>query len=386
MRPAERMERLPMYVFAALGARIRRLQGEGKDIIRLDIGSPDMPPPDALISTLCDSASLANHHGYAGYFGIPELRQAIADFYQSRYNVSLDSKSEVQPLIGSKEGIANMALAWLDPGDLALVPDPGYPTYRMGARMAGADTIAMPLLPENNFLPDLDAIPSSVARRARLMWLNYPNNPTGAVADLEFFQHLVDFASEHDILICHDAPYTDIFFDDFQPPSLLEVPGAHNVAVEFNSLSKTYNMAGWRVAMAVGNDMALSALLQIKSNIDSGIFRPIQDTAVAALSSDQGWLSERNQIYADRRNKIMQVLDEVGIKAETPSAGLYIWAEIPRGYTSREYTDKLLLEAGISLAPGTAFGECGEGYMRISLGQSYDRIEEAMDRLRSLDW
>jgi len=371
-----------MYVFASLGARIRQLQAEGVDIIRLDIGSPDMPPPDFITEALYHSAQNPRHHGYAGYFGTPALRQAIVDYYARRFGVELDTATEVLPLIGSKEGIANFALAWLDPGDLALVPDPGYPTYRMGSYLAGAETYTLPLLAENDFLPDLDAIPDDVADRARLLWLNYPNNPTGAVAPLEFFERAVAFAQRHSLLICHDAPYIEICFDGYQAPSLLQVPGAKEVAIEFNSLSKSHNMAGWRVGMAVGNAKAIGALLQVKSNIDSGIFRPIQDAAVAALNGDQGWLAERNTIYQQRRDMILNTLKEVGIHARRPKASLYIWAETPAGYSSAAFADKLLQEAGVSVTPGTAFGQHGEGYLRISLGQETKRIEEALDRLR----
>lgn len=383
MQPADRLNRVPMYVFASLGARIRKLQAEGLDVIRLDIGSPDMPPPDFIIEALHQSAQNPRHHGYAGYFGTPALRQAIADYYARRFGVELDAATEIQPLIGSKEGIVNMALAWLDPGDLALVPDPGYPSYRMGAYLAGAETYTLPLLAENDFLPDLDAIPDDVADRARLLWLNYPNNPTGAVAPLEFLERAVAFAQKHDLLICHDAPYTEICFDGYQAPSLLQVPGAKEVAIEFNSLSKSHNMAGWRVGMAVGNAKAIGALLQVKSNIDSGIFRPIQDAAVAALNGDQGWLAKRNAVYQQRRDMILETLKEIGIRARCPKASLYIWAKTPPGYTSAAFADKLLRETGVSMTPGTAFGQHGEGYLRISLGQDTERIREALGRIKA---
>ncbi|MDH7485751.1 MAG: LL-diaminopimelate aminotransferase [Anaerolineae bacterium] len=386
MQPADRLNRLPMYVFASLEARIRALQAEGVDVIRLDIGSPDLPPPDFIIEALYRSALNPDHHGYAGYSGTPALRQAIADTYAQRFGVTLDPASEVLPLIGSKEGIVNMALAWLDPGDLALVPDPGYPSYRMGAYLAGGEVYAVPLLAANDFLPDLEAIPNEVADRARLLWLNYPNNPTGAVAPLEFFERVVAFAHRHDLLVCHDAPYADIAFDSYRAPSLLQVPGAREVAVEFNSLSKSHNMAGWRVGMAVGNARAIAALLHIKSNVDSGIFRAIQDAAVAALTGDQSWLAERNAVYQQRRDMILATLDEVGLHARRPQAGLYIWPEVPPGYRAVEFADRLLRETGISITPGTAFGQYGEGYLRISLGQDTGRIKEALDRLSKFEF
>jgi len=373
---------MPPYVFAALGARLRALQAQGLDVIRLDIGSPDMPPPDFIIEAMYQSAKNPKHHGYAGYTGIPELRQAIAEYYKRRFDVDLDPNTEVLPLIGSKEGIANLALAWIDSGDLALIPDPGYPTYQMGTLMAGGTTFTMPLLAEHDFLPDLEAIPAKVADQARLMWLNYPNNPTGATATTEFFEQVVDFAHKWNILVCHDAPYTEVCYDGYRAPSLLSVPGAKTVAVEFNSLSKAYNMAGWRIGMAVGNAIAIKALLQIKSNIDSGIFRPLQDAAVMALTGDQSWLQERNAIYQERRDVILAALAERGIKARRPKASLYIWAEVPTGYTSAEFASKLLETTGVSITPGSAFGSAGEGYLRISMGQDTAKIKEAMQRLK----
>jgi LL-diaminopimelate aminotransferase len=308
------------------------------------------------------------------------------DYYDRRFSVSLLTTSEVLPLLGSKEGIVNMAMAWLDPGDLALVPDPGYPSYTMGPRMAGADTYTMPLMAGNSFLPDLASIPGEVADRARLMWLNYPNNPTGAVAPQQFLEDAVEFARMHDLLICHDAPYCEICFGSYKAPSLLQVPGAKDVAVEFNSLSKSHNMAGWRVGMAAGNSAAIAALLQVKSNTDSGIFRPVQDAAVAALSGDQDWMQDRNAIYATRRDLILETLGQLGIRADCPHASLYIWAEVPEGYRSASFVDLLLTQAGVSVTPGTAFGEHGEGYFRISLGQATPRVREALDRLKASEF
>ncbi len=383
MQPAKRLQNLPPYVFARLGKRIRKLQSEGKDIIRLDIGAPDMPPADFIIEALNRSAKDPGKHSYAGYTGTPQLRSALAQYYKNRFDVDLNPDDEVLPLIGSKEGIANMALAYLDPGDLALVPDPGYPTYRMGARLAGAETYHMPLLPENNFLPDLDAIPDDVADRARLMWISYPNNPTGAVATLEFFEKALDFARRHDILLCHDAPYVDVTYDGYKAPSLLQVPGAKEVAVEFNSLSKSYNMAGWRVGAILGNSQAVQALLQVKSNIDSGIFLPIQEAAVVALTGDQSWLADRNAIYQKRRDMILETLKEVGIEARKPQATLYIWAKVPEGYTSEEFANEWLEGIGVSVTPGSAFGDYGEGFVRISVGQHTEKIEQALERIRS---
>ena len=383
MKPAARLDSLPVYFFAALGARLKALQAQGLDVIRLDIGSPDGPPAPFIVDALTQSAADPGHHSYTGYVGTPALRQAFVDYYARRFGVALNVADEILPLIGSKEGIANIALAWLDPGDLALAPDTGYPTYRMGAYMAGAEVYAMPLLEENGFLVDLDAIPPDVARRARLMWLNYPNNPTGAIAPLSYFEQALDFCRRHDILLCHDAPYTDVCYDGYRPPSLLAIPGAKEVAVEFNSLSKSHNMAGWRVGVAAGNKVAIQALLQIKSNVDTGAFWPIQDAAVVALRGDQSWLVERNAEYQRRRDLLHDVLtNNLGLRDARPAAGLYLWPHVPEGYTSAQFVEKLLLATGISLTAGNEFGPHGEGYVRISLGQTTARVVEAAERLK----
>jgi LL-diaminopimelate aminotransferase len=382
MRVADRIGNLPPYIFAKLGRRIRELKAEGRDIILLDIGSPDLPPPDFVIETMYRSMQNPDRHGYGGYYGTPELRQAIAAYYQNRFRVRLDPDKEVAVLIGSKEGIANVALAFVDPGQTVLVPDPGYPTYGLGTLLAGGVPVSVPLLAENGFLPDLEAIPEDVARSAKILWLNYPNNPTGAIASLEFFGRAVDFAKKHDLLVCHDNPYCDVTFDGYVAPSFLQVPGALDVGLEFNSLSKTYNMAGWRVGMAVGNAGAVEALTRTKTNIDSGIFLPIQDAAAVALTGDQTWLEKRNQVYQERRDRILQTLKEMGIEARTPVASLYLWAKVPEGYDSGGFATRLLEQAGISITPGSAFGPHGEGYVRISLGMSTERIAEAMERLK----
>jgi len=381
MNVADRVRDLPPYAFAELGRRIRELNAQGKDIIRLDIGSPDLPPPDFITQAMFDSALNPSHHGYGGYYGIPALRQAMADYYKNRFGIELHPDAQVCPLIGSKEGIANVALAFVDPGSVVLVPDPGYPTYTLGTLLAGGTTRRFPLLAENDFLPDLEAIPEDVARSARILWLNYPNNPTGAVATMAFFEEAVAFAKQYDLLICHDNPYCDVTFGDYVAPSLLEVPGAMDVALEFNSLSKAYNMAGWRVGMAVGNPVAVEALARTKTNIDSGIFRAIQDAAILALTGDQTWLKDRNEIYRERRDLIWETLDRVGMPARKSVASLYLWAKAPAGYTSQEFVTRLLEEAGVSITPGTFFGEHGKGYLRISLGMSTERIQEALERL-----
>lgn len=386
MEIADRVQNLPAHFFARLGRQIQGLQAEGRDVVRLDIGSPDLPPPDFIIEAMYRSAQDHAHHGYGGFYGIPTLRRAMAGYYERRFGVSLDPERQVAPLIGSKEGIANVALAFVDPGEVVLVPDPGYPTYGLGTLLAGGVPYRVPLLAENAYLPDLELIPAEVAQAAQILWLNYPNNPIGATAPLEFFERAVAFAQRYELLICHDNPYCDLTFDGYVAPSILQVAGATNVAVEFNSLSKTYNMAGWRVGMAVGNAIAVEALARTKTNIDSGIFRPIQDAAVAALTGDQAWLKDRNEIYRERRDMVLATCQRLGLQAEKPVAAMYVWAETPAGYSSEDLAMRLLTEAGVSVTPGTAFGPHGEGYLRISLGADTERLREAMQRLEQLSF
>lgn len=386
MKVSNRIDKLPPYVFARLEKRLRQLATEGHDIIRLDMGSPDLPPPDWIIDAMYRSSQNPSYHGYSGYYGTPQFRQAIATYYDRRFSVRLDPDKEVVSLIGSKEGIANIAMAFVDPGEVVLVPDPGYPTYSLGTLLAGGVPYAVPMSAETGWLPDLGAIPADVVGAAKMLWLNYPNNPTGAVAPMQFLEQAVAFAREHDLLICYDNPYCDVTYDGYVAPSLLQVPGAMDVSLEFNSLSKTYNMAGWRVGMAVGNAQAVEALARTKTNIDSGIFRPIQDAAAQALTGDQAWLQDRNEVYRERRDLILAALREIGLHADRPLASLYVWAQTPPGVSSGNLAERLLEEAGLSVTAGTAFGEQGEGYFRISLGTSTARIRAAMDRLKQVQW
>ncbi len=383
-RLAQRVANFPPYPFAGLEKRVTEMVTAGKDVIRLDIGSPDQPPAPNIIQALDQSAQDPTHHGYAGYFGIPALRQAIAGYYLRRFDVQLDPRNQVLPLIGSKEGIFNLALAYVDPGETVLVPDPGYPTYTSGTLLAGGEVYRVPLIEKRGWLPDFSAIPHQACRCAKILWLNYPNNPTTATASLDFFAEAIAFARENDILLVHDNPYCDVCFDGYVAPSLLQVPGAKEVAIEFNSLSKSYNMGGWRVGMAVGNPEAIGVLSRLKTNIDSGIFRAVQDAAVEALAGDQEWLSERNDTYARRRDMVLRALPSAGMSANTPRSTIYIWARIPSGFTSVDFCDQLLEKAYVSITPGVVFGQQGEGYVRISLGQTTQRVEEAMERLRNL--
>jgi LL-diaminopimelate aminotransferase len=384
VRIAKRMDNIPPYIFAAVSKLIASKQAEGMDVINLGIGSPDLTPPQFIVDAMNAAAQEAVSHRYPSYSGLPELREAIADWYAQRFGVDLDPSREVVPLIGSKEGIAHVAQALIDPGDIALVPDPGYPTYSKGTILADGEVYFMPLLGENNFLPDLEAIPADVLERARCIWINYPNNPTGAVAPLSFFEEVISFARENDIAVMADNPYSDVTFDGYNAPSFLEVEGAREVGVEFNSLSKLYNMAGWRVGMAVGNETIIEALTRVKSNVDTGIFRPLQIGAIAALRGDQSWLAERNGIYQERRDVVLAGLEAAGIDVIPPKATLYVWPKTPHGYTSEEFSMKVLNEAGVWITPGNAFGPSGEGYLRISLCTSADRLREAMDRLNRL--
>jgi LL-diaminopimelate aminotransferase len=369
---SNRLANLPPYVFAVLGERLRDMQKQGIDVIRLDIGSPDLPPADNVIQSMTDTMKRPEVHGYAGYRGTPAFRQAIARYYQRRFNVTIDPETEVLPLIGSKEGIVNLCLAYLDHGDTALVPDIGYPAYSMGTLLAGGEVCWFALRPENGYLPDFESIPADVADKAKIIWLNYPNNPTRAVA----------FCKKYDILLASDNPYCDVTFDGYIAPSALQVPGAKDVTVEFMSFSKSYNMAGWRLGAAVGNTKALQTLLKVKSNMDSGHFEAIYAAGVTAVDeTPQSWLDERNAVYKSRRNRMMAALPEMGLRAEIPAGSLYVWAT-PTKLDANTYVEEALTQAHVSLAPGGSYGPGGKNYLRFSVGMSDERIDEAIRRLK----
>jgi LL-diaminopimelate aminotransferase len=380
------VQNLPDYPFALIEQRIRQLRLQGKDIIRFDAGNPDLPPPPAVIETLASAAARPDAHGYAGYWGTPEFRQAVARYYQRRFGVRLDPEREVLPLIGSKEGIVNFMLATVGPGDVVLVPSLAYPAYAMGAWLAEADVEMMPIRAEHGFLPVLETIPQAAREKARLLWLNYPNNPTGAFAPLDYYRAAVDFCHRHGIFLCSDNPYLEVVFDGASAaPSVLEVSGAKDSAVEFISMSKTYNMAGWRLGAAVGNAEALTALLAVKSKVDSGHFRAIYDAGVVALdATPQSWIDERNARYAARRDKIVAALPEIGLRLDAkPKGTLYVWAQVQDG-DDVGYTDRSLLEAGVSIAPGSIYGGDGRGYVRLSLSIADEMLDAALDRLKRL--
>ncbi len=384
IQPAQRVSNIKPYFFADLEKKINVLKKSGMEIIRLDMGSPDLPPQDFIIEALVDAARRPDMHGYGQSGGSASLRSAFAKYYQNRFTVNLDPDEEVLGLIGSKEGLFNLSQILLNPGDLVLVPDPCYPVYGIGANIAQAKTYDMPLLAKNGFLPDLSIIPEEVAKKAKLMWLNYPNNPTGAVAPLSFFEDAVRFAKEYEIVIAHDAPYVDVCFDNYSAPSLLQIKGAKDVSIEFNSLSKTYNMAGWRVGMALGNPEIIRMLRTYKSQLDSSHFKPIMKAAETALLGDQSWINNRNLIYQRRRDAVLGTLQELGFSMETPKASLYVWARLPEKYSdSIEFCDDLLHATGVSVTPGVVYGKSGAGYIRISLVITEDRITEAMKRMRN---
>ncbi len=382
IQPAGRIASFKPYFFASLNLKLAKLRSEGVNIIRLDMGSPDLPPAPFIVDALVNSARKPNTHGYAQIGGAVNYKKAIADYYRHRHEVDLDPNSEVLALLGSKEGLFNLSQVLLNPGDVAIVPDPGYPVYSGSATIAGAEVYSIPLREEDGFLPNLDAIPADIARRAKLLWLNYPNNPTGAVAPLSFFKKAIDFARENQIVIANDAPYMDICFEGYRAPSILEIEGAREVAVEFNSLSKTYNMAGWRLGMAVGNAQVISYLHTYKSQTDSSHFTAAMDAGACALTGDQTWIGERNEVYRQRRDIIVHALRQAGFSVQVPPAAIYVWAKLPTNFSdSTTYCDRLLESTGVSITPGSVYGSHGEGYVRISLGTPTDQIEEAMNRL-----
>ena len=367
MRLSQRVENLPPYLFVEISRKIAERKAKGQDVVSFGIGDPDIPTPAHIIERLCKEAHVPANQRYPESEGLPELRKTIASWYQQRFGVTLDPEKEVAPLIGSKEGIAHVALCLLNPGDIALITDPGYPVYTIGTKLAGGIPYYLPISPKNNFLPDLDNIPSDILAKVRVLWLNYPNNPTGAVADLKFFNKAVEFAKKHDICICHDGPYSEVAFDGYTPVSFLQAEGAKDVGIEFHSLSKTYNMTGWRIGMAVGNAQAINALKIMKSNLDSGIPQAIQYAAIEALNGPQNCIKEHNDIYQRRRDLIVDTLNKMGLEAQPPKASLYIWAKVPHGFTSVEFTNDLLDKVGVVVTPGTGYGSNGEGYVRLSL-------------------
>lgn len=378
---ADRLKQLPPYLFEEIDRAKQKAIDQGRPIIDLGVGDPDRPTTDSIIKKLHEASRDAATHKYALNRGLSTLREAMAGWYRSRFDVDLDPDTEVLPLLGSKEGIAHVPLAFIDPGDELLVPDPGYPPYNSGAIFAGGKVNFMPLLEENGFLPDLDAIDKETAEKSKIMFLNYPNNPTGAVCDKAFYEKIVLFAKEHNIIICADAAYTEISFDGFNPPSFLEVAGAKEVGIEFHSLSKTFNMTGWRVGMAVGNRDILDGLAKVKSNIDSGIFTAVQLAAIEALKNAEQVKAEANKIYSERRDTLVDGLNKAGWKITRPLATFYIWAPVFGEYDSFSLAKAMLEKTNIIMTPGNGFGKSGEGYIRMALTVEPDKLEEAACRI-----
>ena len=382
-KPANRIEELPPYLFMRLNQVRDAKIAQGVDVIGLGIGDPDLPTPDAVTDRLAAAGRDPANHRYCDD-GLPAYREAIANWYQDRFGVSLDPEAEIVPLLGSKEGIAHLPMAMINPGDYALVPDPGYPVYAIGTELAGGRVHYMPLTPEDRWLPDLDAIPEQVVAGAKLMWLCYPNNPTAAVADRDFFERVVEFGNRHDILICQDAAYSEVTFDGYRTGSILEVPGAKECVLEFHSLSKTYNMTGWRVGWAAGCPPAIEALSRLKSNLDSGIFAAVQAAGIAALDLPLSWIDERNAVYQRRRDRVLAALRGMDLHPEVPPASLYVWTPVPDGYDSTTFAARIIEDAGVLVTPGLGFGPGGDGHFRISLTTSDDRLDEALERLALL--
>jgi LL-diaminopimelate aminotransferase len=381
---ATRIKTLPPYLFAAIDKMKQEAIRRGVDIINLGIGDPDLPTPAPIIETLRKAAGDPKHHQYPSYEGMASFRAAVADWYHRRFHVTLDPTSEVLTLIGSKEGIGHVPLAFVDPGDIVLVPSPGYPVYPVGTSFAGGVSHIMPLTKQNGFLPDLDAVPKDIARKAKLMWLNSPNNPTSVVIGKEYFAKVVEFARTHQIIVCHDAAYSEIFYDGKRPASFLEVEGAKEVGVEFHSLSKTYNMTGWRLGFAVGNKQVLAGLGKVKSNLDSGVFQAIQEAGITALALDDSITDNLRRTYQTRRDVLVPGLKQLGLEVDSPPAAFYVWVTAPKGYTSASFTAHLLEKGGIVTTPGNGFGAPGEGYIRMTVTTSKERLAEAVERIKKI--
>lgn len=379
---AQRIKNLPPYLFARIEKVIAQKKEEGVDVISLGIGDPDMPTPDHIIAEAQRQLEVTENHQYPSSVGMLTYRKAVADFYARRFNVELDPKTEVVSLIGSKEGIAHVSWCFLNPGDVVLVPDPGYPVYDGGAILAGAEPYYMPMTAERGFLPDFAAIPEDVAKKAKMMFINYPNNPTGAVADEAFYKELIEFAKKYEILVCHDNAYSEVAYEGYKPLSFLQIPGAKEVGIEFSSVSKAYNMTGWRIGWAAGNAAVIEALGRFKTNIDSGQFQAVQYAAIAGLTGPQDVVEANNEIYRERRDVVVDGLNAMGWNLEKPKATFYIWAPVPKGFTSASFAEFVIEKAGVVVTPGNGYGQQGEGYFRISITMPKERIVEALERMK----
>lgn len=380
---AKRLTKLPPYLFAKLNKMKSSLREERKDLIDLGVGDPDLPTPSPIIKRLSQAAENPRNHRYPSYQGLLSFRRAVSQWYQRRFGVRLDPEKEVLTLIGSKEGIAHISLALINPGDIALVPDPAYPVYGAGVIFAGGKSHLLPLREENHFLPCLEKIDKKVAQRAKILFINYPNNPTGAVTTKDFFQSIVDFAKEFNIVVCHDLAYSEISFDGYSPPSIMEIKRAKEVAIEFHSLSKTFNMTGWRIGFAVGNRAIIETLNEVKTNIDSGVFQAVQEAGIEALRMNEHAVKKTQEIYQRRRNILTEGLARINWQIQLPKATFYLWLKIPSRFSSLEFAELLMERCGVIVTPGIGFGSCGEGYIRIALTVSEERLEEAVKRIRA---
>ena len=383
MNFSARLGKLAPYPFVEISRIIAEKRAAGADVVTFGIGDPDLPTPPPIIDRLLSAAQHPPNHRYPETDGLPEMRRAIAYWYEQRFGVSLDPDTETLPLIGAKEGIGHAALCFLDPGDLALIPDPAYPVYAVGTMFAGAESCLMPLREENGWQPDLAAIPREAAQAAKVMWLNYPNNPTSAVASLEDFDAYIAFCRDNNIALLHDAAYSEVGYDGYRAGSLLQAAGAKEVGLEFHSLSKSYNMTGWRMGMAVGNAAMIKALFQIKANLDSGIPQAIQEMSIAALTGPQDCIEDNRVIYQRRRDRVVRALRKLGLTVAVPAASLYIWARTPAGFTSADFAARLLADIDIVVTPGSSYGQYGEGYIRLSLTTPDDQVEKGCQRLES---
>ncbi len=382
MEPSQRVKSIPPYIFAEINKRIAEAKKKGVDVISLGIGDPDMPTPEPVVEELCKAAKDPKNHQYPDYEGLYAFRKAVADWYLKRHRITLDPDKEVLTLIGGKEGMLHISLALTNPGDYNLFPIPGYTPYRTSTVFANGIPYEMPLLEKNGFLPDLTLIPKDVAKKAKIIFVNYPNNPTGAIATKEFYKELIDFAKENDIVVCSDNPYSEIGFDGYKPLSFLEIPGAKEVGVEINSLSKPYNMTGWRIGMLVGNPEVVKATSTIKNNTDSGVFNAVQYAGIKALSLPESHFEKLIAVYQKRRDLVYSTLTEAGLKCIKPKAAIYMWVHVPEGHTSASFATMILENAGVVITPGAGYGKEGEGYIRISLTTPDSRLQEAMDRIR----
>ncbi len=381
---ADRVRNLPPYLFAAIDQMKDAALAKGVDVINLSIGDPDVPTPKHIVEAMQAAVTKAEHHQYPSYEGMLSFRTAVAEWYKTRFNVTVDPKTEVLSLIGSKEGIGHIPLAFINPGDVVLVPSPGYPVYPVGTLFAGGEAHLMPLLEKNNYLPDFTIIPEDVLKRAKLMFLNYPNNPTSAGAPRSFYEEAIALAKKYNIIICHDAAYSEVYFDGERPISFLEIDGAKDVGIEFHSLSKTYNMTGWRIGFAVGNAKVIAGLGKIKSNLDSGVFQAVQEASIIALQTDDAVLADLRKIFQERRDVMYEGLTGLGLKVQKPKATFYLWAKVPDGYDSSSFVAHLLNNAGVLGTPGVGFGAPGEGYIRFALTKPVARIKEAVERIKKV--